>query len=153
MRVRLFDMLVAPILCYCSEVWGPALLCQSGAGPALISKLQDNVISRVQYLFLRTIAGRVRKSTFRMLLSREFGSQPLVCPWLRAALAMWNRAVEAGDSSLLGRAMRDNLRLSQTSSSSSLWCRQLQRVLCFAHEHQGVVTPPNTCLTPPGRTC
>jgi hypothetical protein len=105
------------------------LLCQPGSGPALVSKLQNNVISRVQYLFLRTIAGRVRKSTCRMFLSREFGAQPLVCSWLRAALAMWNRAVEAGDTCLLGRAMRDNMRLSQTSSSGSLWCRQLQRVL------------------------
>ena len=118
MQVQLFNTLVSPILCYCSEVWGPALLRQPGSGAALVGKLQDNVISRVQYLFLRTIAGRVRKSTCRMLLSREFGAQPLVCTWLRAALAMWNRAVELGDASLLGRAMRENLRLSQTSSSN-----------------------------------
>jgi hypothetical protein len=97
-------------------------LIESGAGPALISKLQDNVISRVQYLFLRTIAGRVRKSTCRKFLSREFGSQPLVCSWLRAALAMWNRAVEAGDSSLLGHAMRDNLRLSGTRRPAVVPC-------------------------------
>jgi hypothetical protein len=42
MQVQLFRTLVTPILCYCSEVWVPALLGQVGTGPALVSKLQNN---------------------------------------------------------------------------------------------------------------
>lgn len=121
MQVQLFNSLVSPILCYCSEVWGPALLSQAGSGAALVSKLQNNVISRVQFTFLRTLAGRVRKSTARLLLSREFGAQPLVSLWLRAAVGMWNRVVDLDASSLLACAMRDNLRLSTTSSSGAVW--------------------------------
>ena len=135
MQVQLFNSLVSPILCYCSEVWGPALLSQAGSGAALVSKLQNNVISRVQFTFLRTLAGRVRKSTARLLLSREFGAQPLVSLWLRAAVSMWNRVVDMDASSLLVCAMRDNLRLSTVSSSGAVWCTQLRRVLEYVHAH------------------
>jgi hypothetical protein len=127
--------LVTPILCYCSEVWGPALLGQVGTGPALVSKLQNNVISRVQYLFLRTIACHVRKSTSRLLLSREFGAQPLVCTRLRAAVDMWNRVVDLDGSSLLARAMRENLQLAGSFGNGALWCVQLERVLIYLQSH------------------
>jgi hypothetical protein len=32
MRVHLFGALVAPILIYCLEVWGPVFLCKEGTG-------------------------------------------------------------------------------------------------------------------------
>ena len=53
--------------------------------------------------------------------------------WLRAVVRMWNRAVAMPRTSLLACAMRENLRLSQGSSSGALWCRQVERVLGSVH--------------------
>jgi hypothetical protein len=86
----------------------------------------------VQYPFLRTIAGHVvRKHTSRLLLAREFGAQPLVRNWLQSAVALWNRVVDLGSTSLLARAMRENLQLAGSSGNGSLWCVQLGRVFAY----------------------
>jgi hypothetical protein len=135
MQVQLFNTLVAPILCYCSEVWGPALLGHVGSGAGLVSKLQNNAMSRVQYLFLRTIAGYLHKSTSRLLLAREFGAQPLVRNWLQSAVALWNRVVDFDSSSLLARATRENLQLAGSSGNGSLWCVQLERIFAYLQNH------------------
>jgi hypothetical protein len=73
--MHLFNSLVSPILCYCSEVWAPALLHSSGSGPSGVRKALSNDMQLVQFMFLRLLAGRVRKSTCRLLLLREFGCQ------------------------------------------------------------------------------
>jgi hypothetical protein len=72
-----------------------------------------------------------------MFLSRDLDAQPLRCSWLRAALAVWNKAVEVEDTCVLGRAtaMRDIRQLSQIFSRDVLGCRQLQQLLCFTREH------------------
>jgi hypothetical protein len=133
MQVQLFNTLVSPILSYCSEVWGPSLLSQAGAGVALLNKLMDNDLSRVQFAFLRAIAGWVRKSTSRQLLLREFGARNLLHTWLRTVVRMWNRVATMSHSSLLACAMRDNLQLCESSGRRFLWCSQLQNILGYIH--------------------
>ena len=76
LQVHLFNSLVSPILGYCSEVWGPALLHGCGSGPPGVGKALSNDMQVVQLMFLRMLAGRVRKSTCRQLLLREFGCRP-----------------------------------------------------------------------------
>jgi len=125
-KVELFDMLVAPILGYCSEVWGPAVL-----GAALRSDgMLDSELQKVQFLFLRCIAGGVRKSTPRKLLLREFGCTPLVRAWLRSMCDLWNRACTAGPDSWLFQSLQENWGMrADMSHGVKMWCHQLVTVL------------------------
>jgi hypothetical protein len=109
MKVDLFDSLVSPILTYCSEVWAPSLLrtCNTPG------RCLDNPLQRVQFLFLRRLAGGLRKSTARALLLREFGGKPLVRAWLQACVSMWNRVCGLPQGDVLAAALVDNISLAQ----------------------------------------
>ena len=89
-----------------------------------------NILQCVQFMFLRCIAGGVRKSTPRLLLLREFASKPLVRSWLRAAGVLWNRAVAAGEDSLMHQCMLENWSMrSDMRGGVKLWCREFEKVL------------------------
>lgn len=108
-RVQLFDALVAPVLGYCAEVWGPTLLhsCRSPEA-CLVNELQA-----VQTLFMRQLGGGLRKSTPKQLMLREFGCQPLVRGWLHSMLGLWNRVagVPEAEATLLREAMIESISL------------------------------------------
>ena len=196
MKVRLFDMLVSPILGYCSEVWAPALLfhpsvprsrqgqqqlqqqwqqyqqqvlsqqqqpSRQSQGAVLVNpflpyhndtfksvdKALGNEMQFVQFMFLRTISGRVRKSTPRHLLLRELGCHPLIRSWFISTVGLWNRLAQPAQSdaavgrvrndaaqgsycSLLKAAMRDNWQLARefsTDGQRDLWCFQFEGFL------------------------
>ena len=86
-QVQLFDSVVAPVLGYCAEVWAPSLL-RNCSTP---TTFMDNDLHRVQSLFMRQLAGGLRRSTPRQLLLREFGCRPLVRGWLRDMLSFNGR--------------------------------------------------------------
>jgi hypothetical protein len=104
-RVELFECLVMPVLTYCSEVWGPSVLHACGT-PA---SCMDNALQQVQTLFLRRVAGGLRKSTPRLPLLREFGAEPVARSWLRACAGLWNRAASMEESELLHAAAVENV--------------------------------------------
>jgi hypothetical protein len=114
MKVDLFDSLVSPILTYCSEVWGPSLL-RTCPTPA---SCLDNPLQRVQFMFLRRVAGGVRKATVRTLLLREFGCRPLVRAWVQAGVNMWNRVCKLPQGDVLAAAMSDNITLAAAYNQS-----------------------------------
>lgn len=114
MKADLFDSLVAPILTYCSEVWAPSLLRTCTTPTACL----DNPLQRVQFFFLRRLAGGVRKSTARALLLREFGCKPLVRVWLQSCVSMWNRVCQLPPGDMLAAAMQDNVTLAPTSRNT-----------------------------------
>lgn len=87
-------------------------MCRSGPVEQLGVMQLDNALCKVQTLFLRKLAGKVRKSTSRLVLLQEFGVQPLCRVWLRDALCSWNRVVRLPASSLLSCALRENMALS-----------------------------------------
>jgi hypothetical protein len=64
------------------------MLHSSGSGPTGVAKALSNDMQVVQFMFLRMLAGRVRKSTCRQLLLREFGCQPLVSAWFTACWSL-----------------------------------------------------------------
>jgi hypothetical protein len=104
-QVNLFDALVAPVLCYCSEVWAPSLL-RSASTP---DRCMDNDMHRVQTLFMRQLAGGVRKSTSRQLMLREFGCRPLARMWVQSMVSLWNRVVDMSDDCLMKVAMLEGV--------------------------------------------
>lgn len=101
-----------------------------------------NILQGVQLMFLRCIAGGVRKSTPRLLLLREFACKPLVRSWLRAAAVLWNRAVAGGEHSLLHQCMIENWSLqTDMRGGVKLWCREFEKVL----QHIGYDTESLVC--------
>ena len=92
MRVHLFGALVAPVLSYCSEVCGPALS-KGGTGRASAAmQMLNNPQHAVQFEFLRSLGGRMRKSVPRLLLLREFGTHPLAASQLfKSIICSWNK--------------------------------------------------------------
>jgi len=113
-HVQLFDALVAPVLSYCSEVWGPTLLrnCRTPVG------CMDNDLHGVQSLFMRQLGGGLRRSTPRQLLLREFGCKLLVRGWFHSMLSLWNRAVDMPASCIMKMAFVENLGLGDRAPTS-----------------------------------
>ena len=90
-----------------------------------VDKALSNEMQFVQFMFLRTTSGRVRKSTSRHLLLRELGCHPLIRRWFISMVGLWNRVAQHNQAegvegstqqnrlhgsyrSLLKAAMRDN---------------------------------------------
>jgi hypothetical protein len=73
----MFEVLVAPVLGFCAEVWAPTLL-RGSQGPL---ECMDSPPQRVQSLFMRRLGGGLLKSTSRHLMLCEFGCRPLVRGW------------------------------------------------------------------------
>lgn len=106
-KVNLFDALVAPVLSFGAEIWGPNLLrnCRTPLG------CMDNDLHGVQSMFMRQLGGGLRRSTPRQLLLREFGCKPLVRGWIQAMTASWNRMIALPASSLLKVAFTENVEM------------------------------------------
>lgn len=98
-QVQLFKTVVAPVLGYCAEVWGPTLL-RNKASPVAC---MDSDLHQVQSMFMRQLGGGLRSSTPWQLMLREFGCKPLVRGWLQARLGLWNMTVDMGDARCLYR--------------------------------------------------
>jgi hypothetical protein len=78
MQVHLFGALVAPVLSYCFEVWGPALLSKGGIGrSSSVTQMLTNPQHAVQFDFFRALGGHLTKSISKLVMLREFGTQPL----------------------------------------------------------------------------
>ena len=147
LQVHLFNSLVSPILGYCSEVWAPALLHSCGSGPQGVAKALSNDMQVVQFMFLHMLAGRVRKSTCRQLLLREFGCRPLISGWFTACWDLWDRVVSRPPSDWLFLAMQENRDLSMRTYPSSadqgrqksLWFWQFRSLVRTLHTRTGTL--------------
>ena len=124
LQTHLFQTLVAPVLSYASEVWGPGVL---SPAPKVVQVL-DNDLHRVQVQFLRAVSGQVRASTNRLVLMREYGVYPLARQWVQQSVHFWNRCVSAPASSLLGRAVRDNCEMARGRRPTG-WHAEFSRML------------------------
>ncbi len=110
-----------------------------------VSDALSNELQSVQFMFLRLIAGKLRKSTSRHLLLREFGCHPLIRKWFVSMLSFWNRVaadytedrIALSSGGLLRCVMRENWELSQQPVSthhSSLWCTQFKAFLAVMQQ-------------------
>jgi hypothetical protein len=80
----------------------------------------------------------MRKSIPRLLLLREFGTQPLAYQWFKSMVDFWNKVAARSSShpqDWLVLAMRENIQLSFSSGvvpahvRSSLWAHQFRKVI------------------------
>ena len=102
LRVRLFNVLVTPVLSYGCQVWGVDYL-NFNKLPALL----NSQVERLQLSYLRFISG-CGKSTLLWALLREFSCKPMVLHWLNMVLRFWNRIV-GHDEWLAKNALKANL--------------------------------------------
>jgi hypothetical protein len=100
-------------------------------------QMLNNPQHAVQFEFLRSLGGRMRKSVPRLLLLREFGTHPLASQWFKSIICFWNKVATRGSgdpSDWLVLAMRENIKLSVSGDlpaqvRSGLWVSQFQKVL------------------------
>jgi hypothetical protein len=105
MRLRLFDALVRPVLCFGCEVWGPDWVSpwvRSG------NLLQGRAEVQVHVPFVRQALG-MPKSVMGWALFTEAGRQPLAVLWLRMAAGLWNKAWGRPQGDFLREAMQENV--------------------------------------------
>jgi hypothetical protein len=99
-QVRLFRVLVEPVLSYGCQVWGPDMF----DGGLDLAKLLDADPETVQLDFLRFISG-LPKAVARWVLLREFGAHPLHLHWLTLCARFWARTLALPADRLLRKAL------------------------------------------------
>lgn len=122
MRMRLFDILIRPVMLYGVEVWGPHSL-----------GLSDPHFEREHRQLLRQLLG-VRTSTPSTVVLAELGRYPLSVLATRQLCRFWNRLVAMDDDRLVYGAFRESVRLatSHNASRSTLrapWAAQVADLL------------------------
>ena len=116
LKLKLFQALVAPIMQYCGEIWGPDLLvpCRT------VDHIVSNQLQQVQSAFLRNL-GRLRTTANTQVLHREFCMQPVARAWVYGALKLWERLRAAPPDSLLGAALRGSISLQHNRVRPVSW--------------------------------
>jgi hypothetical protein len=112
-----------------------------------VAKALSNDMQTVQFTFMRMLAGRVRKSTCKQLLLREFGCCPLVDSWFTACWDLWHRAVDRPVDDWLFLALQENCDLSlrayhtstQQHVQQSLWFWQMRAIVNMLHTRSGTL--------------
>jgi hypothetical protein len=104
LQQRLFDTIVAPVMSYCSEVWGPDLLADC-ASPV---RMLDNPLQKVQTDFLRH-HGCIRASAPLAVLYREFVCTPMARHWFTAIISFWNRVAGMARDEWVHQALRESI--------------------------------------------
>ena len=120
MQIKLFDVLVQPVMLYAVEMWGVWNLCHK--------ELAGNLVHRS---FLRRLLG-VRSGTPNMTMLAETGQYPLEVVATKLLLGYWNRLVEMDDARLVKRAFLASAALAPLTAASSThksWAGQVSAVI------------------------
>jgi hypothetical protein len=129
-QVRLFRVLVEPVLSYGCQVWGPDMF----EGGLALSKVLAADSEVVQLDFLRFISG-LPKSVSRWVLLREFGARPLHLHWLTLCARFWAHTLDLPEDCLLRKALVADVELF-VSGCQDCWAAKFLLVM----QQLGVVT-------------
>ena len=105
-QVRLFGVLVEPVLSYGCQVWGPDMF----GGSLHPDKWLDAPQEAVQLHFLRFLCG-LPKAAKRQAMLREFGARPLHLHWLALCARFWARVLALPADRLLRKALVADIEL------------------------------------------
>ena len=132
-KLRLFDILVEPVLSYGCQVWGPEACYKQLDTPL------DNAADKVHLEYLRHLAGVGKSTPFRMLL-REYDRYPVMWHWLTLAVRFWLKAVKLPSSELVHKTLRDDVGL-MLDGCKDCWSYHLLSVV----SKLGLVAPDQWC--------
>ena len=120
MRMRLFDVLVRPVMMYGIEVWGPHSLGQL-----------DAHFEREHRSFLRRLLG-VRDSTPSAVVLAELGRYPLMVLATVQVCKYWNRLLAMGNDRLVHLAFLESVKLAALPTRHAVrasWAAQVASLL------------------------
>jgi len=120
-KLRLFDILVEPVLSYGCQIWGPELFFGKLKNPLVLAS------EKVHLSYLRIMSG-VGNGTDRVVLMREFGRYPVMWHWVALATRFWIRAVKMGADRLVHKTLKADLEL-MLSGCKTCWSYYLLRSL------------------------
>ena len=103
-KLRLFDILVEPVLSYGCQVWGPEIFAGKLRNPLNLPS------EKVHTNYLRIMAG-VGSGADKVMLMREFGRYPVMWHWVALATRFWIRAIKMGSHKLVCKALRADIEL------------------------------------------
>ena len=128
--IKLFDMLIVPILRYCSEVWGPAYINKLNSSN-LISLSEKCPIEKLQNKFCRFVLG-VNKYSTNAGVKAEFGRRPLLINFIGHSIKYWFYLCEKNISTIVRNSYLD----AYMSSTKNNWAVQIKTLLCkYSLEH------------------
>ena len=122
--LRLFNVLVEPVLSYGCQIWGPDMFLQSTTD---VQSILDHAQEKVQLDFIRLIAG-LPKCAHRWVTLYEFGAYPLHIHWLGLCTRFWSKTLSYPDNRITKHAMHDNIRL-YLSGCSTCWTARFLKAL------------------------
>jgi hypothetical protein len=122
-QLRMFRVLVEPVLSYGCQVFAPDLF--GALDPA---KILDNAQESVQLDFLRHMLG-LPKSVSRWVLLREFDVLPLHVRWLKLCARFWRRVLALPAERLLRKALVDDIELFVRGGCCDCWSAKFLRAL------------------------
>lgn len=106
-KLRLFDILVEPVLSYGCQVWGPEMFYGKLGNPLLLPS------EKVHLSYLRIMAG-VGNGVDKTMLMREFERYPIMWHWVALATRFWNRARKMDAQRLVHKTLRADIELMLT---------------------------------------
>ena len=115
--LKLFDQMIKPILCYCSEVWIAADLTKRNFNQSNgVAKFLENLdIEKVHVRFIKFILG-VNKKAVNLAVKGELGRFPIGISCLLQALKYWDH-LQSSENTLL----REALSLSTTLNNEGVF--------------------------------
>ena len=125
-RMKLFDTLIKPIICYASEVWGPINnLATSGSISTFWKRTENLPIEKFQLKYCKHALGVHSKATNAAVMG-ELGRLPLTLNVVKSMLRFWQHANLVKDRfPLLTEAFKQDKQLSGSKS----WSKCLNRIL------------------------
>jgi hypothetical protein len=137
LRLRLFDTVVKPVVCYGCQIWGADWALHNSPKSAL-----DNPLQRIHLNFLRFVSGAATHVPNEVML-QEFKAAPMVCHWLRLVLRFWNELVK-NTHWLMHSIFKTNVAMA-VAGLKSCWAAKLICTLRKLDELPGVYSADTIC--------
>jgi hypothetical protein len=137
LRLRLFDTVVKPVVCYGCQIWGADWALLKSPRAAL-----DNPLQRIHLNFLRFVSGAANHVPNEVML-HDFKAAPMVCHWLRLVLRFWNELVK-NTQWLMHSVFKENVAMA-VAGLKNCWAAKLICTLRKLDELAGIYSADNIC--------
>jgi hypothetical protein len=129
-KLRLFKVLVEPILSYGCQIWGPDL-CTKHWG---YNRALHNTLERVQLNFMRIVSD-LPKTADSWVVLKEHGAYPLQHHWIVLCARFWRRVLDMPHTSISRQTMMADIMLF-ISGCDTCWVAKFLHILesiCVPH--------------------
>jgi len=140
--LRMFNVLVEPVLSYGCQIWAPDLFLTQSSGDGWRTILEQPQ-EKVQLDFIRIIA-KLPRCASRWILLHEFGAFPLHIHWLSLCARFWSKTLSGQDNRITQQAMHDNIRLYLDGCSDCWSARFLKAMMVVGVVSQASLHDANT---------